>query len=81
MIIYSEITEQKYDSVEECLKAEKAHMEAERKRKEEAENKQKELDKAYDEAISAAERYFELAGIDEKLINDPLRFIEFLFDF
>lgn len=56
-------------------------MEAERKRKEEAENKQKELDKAYDEAISAAERYFELAGIDKKLINDPLRFIEFLFDF
>lgn len=70
MIISSELTGKTYKTVEECIAAEKEFF---RKKEEEEKAKmahQKELDEAYEEAISACERYFKLAGvnvdIDEK---------------
>lgn len=56
MIIFSELTNKQYDSVKDCLAAEK-----EFKAKEDT--KRAELDKAYEEAIAACDRYLELAGI------------------
>ena len=63
MIIYSEITKKDYETVEECLAAEREYkrMKVEEERK--AAEKQAELDNAYEEAIAACEKYLELAGI------------------
>lgn len=69
MIISSELTGKTYETVEDCLAAEKAFKEEE-KRKAEAEaeaKKNEELDKALDEVIAACEKYLELAGINYKI--------------
>lgn len=59
MIIYSEILNKPFDSVDDCLAAE-----AEFKKAKAADDaKQAELDKAYKEAIAACDRYLELAGL------------------
>ena len=64
MIISSELTGKTYKTVEDCLAAEKEY------RREEAERARK-LDKAYEEAIAACNRYLELAGvrIEEKVFE------------
>ena len=62
MIIYSEILDKAFDSVDSCLQAE-AEYKVELKKKEEEEKVRKEeLDKAYAEAIAACDRYLEWAG-------------------
>ena len=66
MIISSELTGKTYDTVEACLQAEKAYK-VEQKAKEE---KKAELQKAYDEAIEACNKYLRLAGIEVKDIED-----------
>lgn len=66
MIIYSEILDKTFDSVNECLDAEIAHQKAEAEKKEAEEALQAEIDKAYEEAITACDKYLELVGLKEK---------------
>ena len=70
MIISSELTGKQYKSVEECLKDEKKFLDAEEKKKKAEQAHKKELDKAYEEAVAACERYFELAGIKIDIDED-----------
>jgi hypothetical protein len=63
MIIYSEILDKTFDSVNECLDAEIAYKKAEAEKKEAEEARQAEIDKAYEEAIAACDKYLELVGI------------------
>lgn len=70
MIIVSEITGKEYKTVNECLAAEAEYNRAQKEReKAEAERKAK-LEKAYDEAIAACERYLDLAGIKVEFDED-----------
>jgi len=70
MIISSELTGKQYNSVKECLEDEKNFL----RKKEEEEKAKKEhekaLNKAYEEAVAACERYFELAGIKIDIDED-----------
>lgn len=82
MVIFSELTGQKYKSVDECLKAEeafKAEQEAERKAEEakraEAVKKQKEIDDAYEKAMQACDEYLKLVGIQVKRDKDKQTFV------
>ena len=59
MIIYSELLNKPFDSVDECLAAEAEFKKAEAAKDE----RRAELDKAYEEAIAACDRYLELAGL------------------
>ena len=63
MVIYSEITGETYETVDECLGAEHKY----KKELEEAEKAKKEhekaLDEAYQRAINACNEYLELAGV------------------
>ena len=59
MIIYSELLNKQFDSVDECLTAEAEFKKAEAAKDE----RRAELDKAYEEAIAACDRYLELAGL------------------
>lgn len=70
MIIYSEILDKTFNSVNECLEAEIAYNEAEAKRKEEEEALQAEIDKAYEEAITACDKYLELVGLKKQDEDD-----------
>lgn len=70
MIIVSEITGKEYKTVNECLAAEAEYNRAQKeKEKAEAERKAK-LEKAYDEAIAACEKYLDLAGIKVEFDED-----------
>ena len=83
MIIYSEILEKAFDTVDECLDAELEYKRAEAKAKKEAEELQKAKDEAYDEAIKACEKYLELCGIEIKFeedVEDDPDFIELILD-
>lgn len=67
MYIYSEKTKKRYDTVDECLAAEKEFDEAEIKKQEEAEAKERqreargrEVKEAYDLMIKAENRYYDL---------------------
>lgn len=70
MIISSELTGKTYKTVEDCLRAEKEHKEAEQKKLAEQKAHEEKLNKAYDEAIAACNRYFELAGVNFKVLED-----------
>lgn len=89
MIIYSEILDKTFDSVDECLDAELEFRRAEKAREEAEARRQAELDEAYEDAIAACERYLELAGVDVKIENvieeddeelDDCDFIDLLLD-
>lgn len=89
MIIYSEILDKSFDSVDECLDAELEFRRAEKAREEAEARRQAELDEAYEDAIAACERYLELAGVDVKIENvieeddeelDDCDFIDLLLD-
>ena len=67
MIIYSEILNKEFDSVDACLDAELAFKRKEKEKKEAEEKRQKTLDEAYQKAINACEEYLKLAGIDMKV--------------
>ena len=67
MIIYSEILNKEFDSVDECLLAEEEHKMAQEKAKAEEAERQEALDKAYNKAIEACEEYLKLAGVDVKV--------------
>lgn len=70
MIIVSEITGKEYKTVNECLAAEAEYNRAQKeKERAEAERKAK-LEKAYDEAIAACEKYLDLAGIKVEFDED-----------
>lgn len=70
MVIYSELTGETYDTVDECLGAEHKY----KKDKEEVEKAEKErqklLDEAYTEAIKACERYLDLAGVSFEIDDE-----------
>ena len=70
MVIYSELTGEAYDTVDECLGAEHKY----KKDKEEAEKAEKErqklLDEAYTEAIKACEKYLDLAGVSFEIDDE-----------
>ena len=68
MIISSELTGKTYKTVEECLAAEEVFKKEEEKKRKAKELHEQELDKAYEEAIAACDRYLKLAGIN----NDTL---------
>lgn len=67
MIISSELTGKTYETVEDCLAAEKAFKEEEKRKAKAEAKKNEELDKALDEVIAACEKYLELAGINYKI--------------
>ena len=81
MIISSEITGKTYDTVEDCIAAEREFKAKEREKKEAEKKHKEELDKAYEEAIAACDKYLELAGvkIEEKEINSVDKLIEEFF--
>lgn len=67
MYIYSEKTKKRYDTVDECLAAEREFDEAEIKKQEEAEAKERqreargrEVKEAYDLMVKAENRYYDL---------------------
>lgn len=62
MIIYSEKTEQRYDSVDDCLKAEKEFDELQRQKEIEQEKKEERIREAYDNAIKAFDEYQQAIG-------------------
>ena len=73
MYVVSELTGQRYKTVEECLKAEEAFkIELEKKKKAEEERRvaeakrQKEIDDAYEKALKACDEYLKLVGIEIK---------------
>lgn len=63
MIIYSELTGETYETINECLDAEVKYVKEKQKAEEEEKEHQRLLDEAYTEAIEACERYLELAGV------------------
>ena len=63
MIIYSEILNKEFDTVEECIDAEVAFKREQNRKEKEKEEHQKKLDAAYDKAMKAIDEYLELAGI------------------
>lgn len=76
MVIFSELTGQKYKSVDECLKAEEAFKveqeakkKAEEAKKAEAAKKQKEIEDAYEKAMQACEEYLKLVGLKVNFKN------------
>lgn len=85
MIIYSELTDKTYGSVDECLSAEKEYKS---KKEEEAKARkahEEEREKAYEEAIAACDRYLKLSGIEvncNKVSTDADldRIVNILFD-
>ena len=70
MIISSELTGETYKTVEECLAAEASYKEKEEEKRKAAQRKRQELDEAYEEAITACDRYLKLAGIDYKILDE-----------
>lgn len=68
MIISSELTGKRYKTVEECLEAEREFLRKEEEKKKAKEAQQAAIDKAYDEAVAACDKYFELVGIDLETI-------------
>ena len=83
MIIYSEITKQKYNSVEECIEAEEVYAAMKAKEEEEKikvekekDYRIKELQNAFEEMKTAMEKY---AKIKEEFVKDYsyFRFIKF----
>lgn len=72
MIISSELTGKKYKTVEECLEAEKEFLRRKEEEKKAKEAHQAAIDKAYDEAVAACDKYFELVGIDLDMETMPV---------
>lgn len=70
MIISSELTGKQYKSVEECLEDEKNFLRKKEEEKKAKEEHEKALNKAYEEAVAACERYFKLAGIEVDMDED-----------
>lgn len=68
MIISSELTGKRYKTVEECLEAEKEFLRKKEEEKKAKEAQQAAIDKAYEEAVAACDKYFELVGIDLETI-------------
>ena len=76
MIIYSEILDKQFDTVDECLEAElKFKREEKEKEKAKAEHEKK-LNAAYDKAMKAIDEYLELAGITVEETENGYRVIE-----
>lgn len=70
MIIISEITGKEYNTIEECVAAEKEFLEKQEAAEKIRQAREEELNKAYEEAIAACDRYFELAGMDVEIDED-----------
>lgn len=64
MIIYSEILDKTFDSVDECIDAEYAYKMAEKKAAEEKAEYDKKCEDAYQKAIAACDEYLKLVGVD-----------------
>lgn len=70
MIISSELTGKYYTSVAECLKDEELFLKKQEEEKKAKEEHEKALDKAYEEAVAACDKYFKLAGIEVEIDDD-----------
>lgn len=71
MIIYSEITDKKYASVEECLEDEKRVLEEEKKKEQEAQKAYAEEVRALDAFFQATEHYINVLEKHGKVYFDP----------
>ena len=78
MIIYSEKTEQRYDNVEDCLKAEKAFDEEQRQKEIEQEKREQRIREAYDNAIKAFDEYQK--AIDASDVDVSLAGLDFIME-
>ena len=70
MIIYSEITEKKYSSVEECLEDEKRALEEKEKKEREAQKAYAEEVRALDALFQATEHYIDVLEKHGKVYFD-----------
>ena len=70
MIISSEYTGKTYNTVKECLEDEEKFLKE--KEQEELEKKKfkEEVEKAYQDAVDACERYFKLVGVNIDINDD-----------
>lgn len=71
MIIYSEITEKKYPSVEECLEDEKRVLKEKEKKEQEAQKAYAEEVRALDALYQAAEHYLDVLEKHGKVYFNP----------
>lgn len=71
MIIYSEITDKNYSSVEECLEDEKRVLEEEKKKEQEAQKAYAEGVRALDALFQATEHYIDVLEKHGKVHFDP----------
>lgn len=80
MIIASEITGKTYDTVDECLVAEKEFLKKKLAEEKAELERQEALEEAYEEAIEACGRYLELAGycFEEEDDEEEEELVEFL---
>ena len=70
MVIYSELTNKEYKTVEDCLKAEKKFKKEQKKKEEAAAELQRKKDEAYEKAIAACEEYLKLCGAELEVTDN-----------
>ena len=70
MIIYSEILDKTFDSVDDCIEAEYEYKLAEEKAAEEKAEYEKKCEDAYQKAIAACDEYLKLVGLDVDIEDD-----------
>lgn len=76
MIIYSEILDKQFDTVDECLEAELKFKREEKEKERAKAEHEKKLNAAYDKAMKAIDEYLELAGITVEETENGYRVIE-----
>lgn len=80
MIIYSEILNKEFDSVNECLDAELKFKRAEKEKEKVKAEHEKKLNEAYDKAMKAIDEYLELAGITVEETENGYKVIQRMTD-
>ena len=73
MIIYSEILDKQFDSVDDCINAELEFKRKEKEKEEARKEHQKKLDEAFDKAMKAFNEYLELAGFEVEETEDEIK--------
>lgn len=76
MIIYSEILNKEFDTVDECLEAELKFKREEKEKERAKAEHEKKLNAAYDKAMKAIDEYLELAGITVEETENGYRVIQ-----
>ena len=80
MIIYSEILDKQFDTVQECLDAELEFKRAEKEKERAKAEHEKKLNVAYDKAMKAIDEYLELAGITVEETKNGYKVIQRMTD-